>query len=219
MRRRTFTVMAGVICGAVGVLAHDLGPEWTKVGMEYVRNIEVKARRYQSGNVTGYSIKMENDQASLYEIDDNQGFGFRSHPYGEFEVRKQKDGTAASFKVQLGGIWYQDLNADGFLDTMTDSRELIGSKSFIFFQGRYVPVSAGKGGIGDSVESEDRKTVYQFKHGSWLIDEERSKVQLAVAAIGANKLPVEKIETRWVSAGSAPRIRLLGGSTANARRT
>ncbi len=161
--------------------------------------MEIKAKRYVNGNVTGYTVKMEKDEASLFEIDDNRGFGFRCHPYGGYEVRKEKDGTVASVRVNFSNdIWYEDMNGDGFFDTMTDGRQLIGSKSFIFFEGRFVAVSSGKSGIGETAVSSNRQTAYVFKDGSWLIDEKISRSQRASEAILQRNEPIETIDTRWV---------------------
>ena len=93
MRKAVLAVLA-VASLAVGVygLQRKLGPEWTKVGNEYHRKVEVKFIRSVGGNVSGCTLRLERDEVFVWEVDDNRGFTVGSHPYGELRVVKgEKD--------------------------------------------------------------------------------------------------------------------------------
>ena len=153
-------------------MARDYGPEWNKVTfpnsnyVEYQRKLDVTATHAGIGNVTNYSIALENHSLNIFELDDNLGVNIHIRQYGEFSLAKDLQGKPESFTVGLGAIRYFDLNADGYIDARYDGTKEL---SEIFFQGRYLPVESSKDGFKTRTRrSADGKIEYVFSEGQWV---------------------------------------------------
>jgi len=153
-------------------LARDYGPEWNKLTfpnsnyVEYQRNLEITATHAGIGNVTNYTIPLENHSLNIFELDDNLGVNIHIRQYGEFSLAKDMQGKPESFTIGLGSIRYFDLNGDGYIDARYDGIKEI---SEIFYQEKYVPVESSKDGFKTRKRmSVDGKTKYVFSNGQWV---------------------------------------------------
>jgi hypothetical protein len=153
-------------------MAREYGPEWNKVTfpnsnyVEYQRKLDVTATHAGIGNVTNYTIPLENHSLNVFELDDNLGINIHIRQYGEFSLAKDLQGKPESFTIGLGAIRYFDLNGDGYIDARYDGTKEI---SEIFLNGQYVPVKSSKDGFKTRTRmSADGKIQYVFSGGQWL---------------------------------------------------
>lgn len=169
LRSSLSAFMLILVAATAFALVPDLGPEWTRKGPYYQRTAEVPVMRYVGGDEAAYKIKLAHDEVSVGEIDDNLGFNLRSS-VGSLEVTK-KHGSVASIKIVLGKIRYFDLNADGVLDSMSDSRETQ-PRVFIFLEDRLVRIANSLlGGNVERARSFEGDERFEFKSGKWRIAE------------------------------------------------
>jgi hypothetical protein len=166
MRKAVVLVLAPAFL-AIGADApqRKLGPEWTRVGDQYRRKVEVNGVRYAAGNVSSYTLPLENDEVFVSEVDDNRGFKV-SHRYGQLEVKKDGRGRVAAHTAVLGEMLYFDLNGDGVIDAMYDGKA---KRALIFFEGRYVQVEDSKAGFDSGPRwAIGRGTQYIFAGDHWI---------------------------------------------------
>ncbi len=156
-----------VAAASAYALQRQFGREWTKVGDEYHRTVEVKVKHSAGGNVSNYKLPLENGEVFVREVDDGRGFTVGSHPYGEFQVVKDDKGRVTEYSVVLGNSRYFDLNGDGSIDAMYTGDPRI---PMIVFEGRTVRVEDSKTGFGTRrVWAEGRGAEYLFEDGRWRV--------------------------------------------------
>jgi hypothetical protein len=160
-----------VLCLATWLFARDFGPEWKRDGDVYRREVTVPVSHSVGGNVSGYQLKLENDMLHVSDLDNDVGITIERRPHEELQIRKNEDGSVASYRVVLNKVRYHDFNGDGFIDSMQDSRPLT-RKTWILFEGRFIEVSAGKSGASaEIVSSMDRGTTYVFDTNRWVVQQ------------------------------------------------
>ena len=132
-----------VLSLATWLFARDFGPEWKKDGDVYRREVTVPVAHY-GGNVAGYQLKLANDMLHISDLDDNLGIIIERRPHEEFWIRKKKDGSVGRYRVVLNKVRYHDLDGDGTLDSMADTR-VRPPKIFILLDGKWVSAQGARG--------------------------------------------------------------------------
>ncbi len=159
---------------AISDAPRRFGPEWTKVGDQYHRKLEITVIHNAGGNLSAYTVPLEKDKVGILETDENRGFELGSHPYGSFGVVKDEKGKATELSAQLRENIYIDLDADGMIDAVYDKR---GGKdrALIVFEGRFVEVEVNKAGFRHAPNEKlrvwgvGRNVQYVFEDGTWRV--------------------------------------------------
>ncbi|MBX9583168.1 MAG: hypothetical protein K2X87_22915 [Gemmataceae bacterium] len=182
MRLALMAVMVGA-AGAAGWAAtlavadppRKFGPEWTLIGGMYERAVVVRVSHHPGGNVSGYTVPLEDGAVRIWEVDGGLGHTLVSDGHGEFKVQKDGQGKAVRFTVWLKGCRYFDIDADGMVDAVYDNRD--GRDALmILLDGRLVRVrnqdrAAFQLPVGGNKTAEgfDTGVKYEFEKGAWRV--------------------------------------------------
>ncbi|MDH5327407.1 MAG: hypothetical protein OEZ68_00905 [Gammaproteobacteria bacterium] len=161
-----------IVLFAIPAMAKDFSKEWKKITfpnskyVEYQRQLSVTATHPENSTTSNYPLRLEHNEVLVYEMDDNMGFGVNIRGFGEFTVKKDGNGKAATYTIAIENLRYFDLNGDGYFDSRYDANK---QQSEILFNGVYTPVRTGKGTASMTEKvSLDGNTRYLFSETQWV---------------------------------------------------